>query len=310
MPLQLPNLDDRTFRDLVEEARRLIPTVAPEWTNHNPSDPGITLIELFAYIADISIYRLNRVTTANAHSFLRLLRGPKWSPSGSSHESLEKDIRETVLLLRERERAVTADDFEFLAQKADARVARVRCLPARDLTMDLRAQRPGHVSVIVVPRQESKEEIGNILDSVRLDLEPRRLLGTQLHVVGPFYHRIDFKITFVPKEDELLPEETGGAEGGTLLPRVRDALAGLLHPLTGGEDGGGWPFGRSVYLSEIYELVDRLPGIDYVTEVKLSTPEPERIILNGKGTMAGVHIQPHELVEIGTITVETGGTQP
>ena len=62
MPIVLPNLDDRTFVDLVEEARTLIPTHAPEWTDHNPSDPGITLVELFAYLAEILMYRLNRIS--------------------------------------------------------------------------------------------------------------------------------------------------------------------------------------------------------------------------------------------------------
>ena len=75
MPLQLPNLDDRRYADLVEEARALIPTYTPEWTNHNPSDPGITLIELFAFLSEMLLYRLNRVTAANILSFLKLLNG-------------------------------------------------------------------------------------------------------------------------------------------------------------------------------------------------------------------------------------------
>jgi hypothetical protein len=78
MPLQLPNLDDRRYADLVEEARSLIPTHAPEWTNHNPSDPGITLIELFAYLTEMLIYRLNRVTDENKKKFLKLLKGSEW----------------------------------------------------------------------------------------------------------------------------------------------------------------------------------------------------------------------------------------
>ena len=80
MPLQLPNLDDRRYADLVEEARSLIPTFAPEWTNHNPSDPGITLIELFAFLSEMLIYRLNRVTARNVLSFLKLLNGTDWNP--------------------------------------------------------------------------------------------------------------------------------------------------------------------------------------------------------------------------------------
>lgn len=56
-----PNLDDRTYKDIVEEAVRLIPHYCPEWTNHNPSDPGITLIELFAWMTEMMLYRINKV---------------------------------------------------------------------------------------------------------------------------------------------------------------------------------------------------------------------------------------------------------
>jgi hypothetical protein len=57
MSLQLPNLDDRSYEDLVQEALALIPTHAPQWTNHNPSDPEITLVELFAFLTEATIYR-------------------------------------------------------------------------------------------------------------------------------------------------------------------------------------------------------------------------------------------------------------
>jgi hypothetical protein len=113
MPLPLPNLDDRTYQDLVEEARGLIRNSAPAWTNYNPSDPGITLIELFAYLTEILIYRLNRVTDANRYAFLKLLNGPDWQPS--PQKTLAEEIRETVLTLRRSDRAVTCQDFESLA---------------------------------------------------------------------------------------------------------------------------------------------------------------------------------------------------
>ena len=61
MTLPTPNLDDRTFDDIVEEAIRLIPQYCPEWTNYNPSDPGITLVELFAWMTEMILYRLNKV---------------------------------------------------------------------------------------------------------------------------------------------------------------------------------------------------------------------------------------------------------
>jgi predicted phage baseplate assembly protein len=55
------DLDDRTFQDLVNEARIRIQQTCPEWTEHNVSDPGITLIELFAWMTELTIYRLNRI---------------------------------------------------------------------------------------------------------------------------------------------------------------------------------------------------------------------------------------------------------
>ena len=67
-----PNLDDRSFEDIVQEAIRLIPQYCPEWTNHNRSDPGITLIELFAWMTEMTLYRLNRVPDKNFLAFIHL----------------------------------------------------------------------------------------------------------------------------------------------------------------------------------------------------------------------------------------------
>jgi len=68
-----PNLDDRSHADIVAEAIRLIPQYCPEWTNHNTSDPGVTLIELFAWMTEMIIYRLNKVTDKNFLAFLDLM---------------------------------------------------------------------------------------------------------------------------------------------------------------------------------------------------------------------------------------------
>ncbi|MDX2152665.1 MAG: putative baseplate assembly protein [Bryobacteraceae bacterium] len=71
--LQLPQLDDRRWTDIVNESRARIPAYAPEWTDHNASDPGITLLELFAAIAEQNIYWLNRVPRRTQLRFLALL---------------------------------------------------------------------------------------------------------------------------------------------------------------------------------------------------------------------------------------------
>lgn len=73
MSLEIPNLDDRTWVDLVEEARSLIPRVAPLWTDHNAHDPGITFIELFAWLAEMQLYQLNRVSQRHREVFGELV---------------------------------------------------------------------------------------------------------------------------------------------------------------------------------------------------------------------------------------------
>jgi predicted phage baseplate assembly protein len=67
------NLDDRTFQDLVSEARTRIAQACPEWTEHNVSDPGITLVELFAWMTELTIYRLNRIPDKLHVTLLELL---------------------------------------------------------------------------------------------------------------------------------------------------------------------------------------------------------------------------------------------
>lgn len=171
MPIKLPNLDDRTFDDLVAEGRSLIHVYAPEWTDHNESDPGITLIELFAYLTEMLLYRLNRVTDANRCAFLKLIDGIERTPSpqhpgmvtraGSPGEvALSAEVQAVVLNLREQDRAVTCEDFERLALASDPRAERARCVPQRDL----KSAKPyetaeGHVSVAVLPTEASFESV-------------------------------------------------------------------------------------------------------------------------------------------------------
>lgn len=73
MSLILPNLDDRKFQDIVDEAKQRIPTHCREWTDHNVSDPGVTLIELFAWMTDLLLYRLNRVPERHYVAFMKML---------------------------------------------------------------------------------------------------------------------------------------------------------------------------------------------------------------------------------------------
>lgn len=73
MPLPDAPLDDRTHDQIVADVKALIPRYAPEWTNQNESDPGVTMLELFASVADMLLYRLNRVPERNYVKFLQLV---------------------------------------------------------------------------------------------------------------------------------------------------------------------------------------------------------------------------------------------
>jgi len=73
MALPAPNLDDRRFQDLVDDAKRMVMRKCPEWTDHNVSDPGVTLIETFAFMTDQLLYRLNRVPDRLYVKFLELI---------------------------------------------------------------------------------------------------------------------------------------------------------------------------------------------------------------------------------------------
>ena len=83
MALPVPNLDDRRFQDLVDEAKRLVQQKCPEWTDHNVSDPGVTLIELFAWMTDQVVYRLNRVPDRNYVKFLELIGVSLYPPTAA-----------------------------------------------------------------------------------------------------------------------------------------------------------------------------------------------------------------------------------
>ena len=73
MPLPSPNLDDRDFQSIVDDVKRQIGLRCPEWTDHNVSDPGVTLLELFAFMAEMTQFRLNQVPEKNHLKFLDLL---------------------------------------------------------------------------------------------------------------------------------------------------------------------------------------------------------------------------------------------
>ena len=86
MTLPQPYLDDRRFQDLVDDAKRLVAARCPEWSDHNVSDPGVTLIETFAFMTDELFYRLNRVPDKLYIAFLELIGTTLFPPTAARAE--------------------------------------------------------------------------------------------------------------------------------------------------------------------------------------------------------------------------------
>ncbi len=83
MPLPAPALDNRRYQDLLNEALARIPVHTPEWTNYGPADPGVTLIEVFAFLTENLLYRTNQIPERNRSKFLQLL-GVPLTPAASA----------------------------------------------------------------------------------------------------------------------------------------------------------------------------------------------------------------------------------
>jgi hypothetical protein len=104
--------------------------------------------------------------------------------------------------------------------------------------------------------------------SVESFLNERRLLGTSLEVVSP-------KLMWVSISARVrLPEQSTAAMQVETRRRAEAALYRYLNPYTGGPDGTGWAFGRDLHVSELYALLQRIPGIEFVDELHISVRDP------------------------------------
>ena len=373
MPLPLENLDDRAYADLLDEARTRIPALIPEWTNHNPSDPGITLLELLAWRTEMLVYRTNQVPAEHLRMFLKLLRGPdETTPEGDA--AVRPALDHAVAELRRRFRAVTAEDFEALStgefndwlskqHRAEVKdgvagltewaevtgldpadpggcpssvwpIARARCVPDRDFGA-LRLERrnreaPGHVSVVIVPTRDGTpapetfegekapmalmraapppRSASAEVKAVWGFLDERRTLTTQHHVVEPRYVPVRARMLVVLRPDVPgrganapaalhAPHDAGSLDEG-YWRHVQDidarralvrVLEGFFDPVSGGRDGSGWPFGRGVYLSELYKLLEDQEMVDYVSTLQVcSSDDRARLLWNDQDQAFGL----------------------
>lgn len=308
MPIQLPELADKTYKDIMDEMLVSIPKYSDTWTNYNPSDPGITILELLSWIAETTLYRINRIPEESYVNFLRLVAGASGSEVEAFLSLLEKDpnadkayvkllkflkdvergekksvhdIKAAALdYLNSHYRAVTADDFEALSieateNEADAKVKRAIVFEHPE---------EGKIEIIIVADVMYKDSpvYKNLVKKVNDYLYPRRLVGTIIEVKAPVYTdvAIDAEIVCYPY-----------AKVEDVKKKIRKDILEYLDPLTGGADKKGWHYGRPITIFEIDRIIEEIEGVEHAKSVVLDRDE-ELIIKEIKGL---VHLKPENL---------------
>ncbi|MBK8988443.1 MAG: putative baseplate assembly protein [Chloroflexi bacterium] len=222
-------------------------------------------------IGNVQTGILNTLKTAIPYIARVRNREPAWG--GLDAETLEAAMMRAPKLLRSRGRAVTEDDFEFLARQAlPAAIGRVRCLQPRPSAAGRVA--PGQVYVLVVPRvanpagflaPEQLEPSAEHVARLGSYLDERRLLTTQLDIRAPAYRWVAARVQL---------RAAPGINQADVESEVLARLYRFLNPLTGGPGGDGWPFGRELFLSDVYQTLQGLPHVQFIRNVDLFIAAP------------------------------------
>ncbi len=198
-------------------------------------------------------------------------RQPGWG--GLDAETLASAMMRAPAMLRSRDRAVTEADFEFLArQSLPAAIGRVKCL--QPSPADASRVVPGQVYILVIPKISRPE---GRLEQQALSLKPediaaltafldeRRLLTTRLDIRPPAYQWVAVKVKL---------RAAPGADQAVVESEVLKRLYKFLNPLTGGSAGDGWPFGRELFISDVYQCLQGIPNILFVRSVEMFASRP------------------------------------
>jgi len=195
--------------------------------------------------------------------------------------------------IRSRYRAVTAQDFEFLAGEASPRIARAVCIPPGD-----GAPVPLHLLPRVYPadRLLAYDELlpdEELMREVQEYLDERRLIGTTVDLMPCRFRGLSVVVNLqaTPLADTTRVEED-----------VSHALYTYLNPLVGGNatgPGTGWPFGRSLNQGELYGIVHAVPGVEFVKILRIYETNLETGEQSSKPAGTHIVLEPDELLASG-----------
>jgi hypothetical protein len=224
-----------------------------------------------------------------AAPFVQRVSNPRAAEGGAEAETMDAVQIRGPQRIRHRGRALAARDYEALALEATPGVAIARALSATAPNLRPAA---GWVTVIIVPQSQDPQprpsfELRRQVHRYLAERTPATVSAARIGVIGPTYLPIGVAAIIVPRELGL---------AGLVESRARAALHAFLHPLYGGPDGRGWPFGRDVYLSDVAALLEAVAGVDYVAELHLllnDTPQGEQVA-----------VPPDRMVVAGTLTID------
>jgi len=194
--------------------------------------------------------------------FVSEVLNPIGATGGHDAETIDDVKDRAAITVRTQMRAVTARDYELLVKLAAPSIARVVCADADTLG------KPGHVLIQVVPRVprdvpdfQALLPGADVLEEIRSFIDQRRPLGAVVHIEPPKYLGVA-----VAARVALKP----GALRDIVLAQADAALRLFMHPVEGGLDGQGWPFGHPVLTGDIHAVLQRVPGLAYVDVVRLT----------------------------------------
>ena len=200
---------------------------------------------------------------------------------GADEEPIEETMRRAPEELRIRYRAVTVDDYEFLAREASTDLTIRRCLPPRvhraagaggagdpwEFGAMIRA--PGTVNLVIVPdRGLEVPRPEPTQDQIRLVqgyLDARRDLTARLEVVGPRYLPIIVNVEIMVWQQAL----TAGADRAEIEAETRARIQAFLHPTRGGPGGTGWTVGQPVFTSDLFRALMPTEDLGYISVLQV-----------------------------------------
>ena len=187
---------------------------------------------------------------------------------GRDEETLAEAKKRAPRAIKSRCRAVTAEDFEHLAMEAAQRSsAPKRCLCSIRIFRASRCRVSSPSSSCRMPMPPNPMPSEGTLRTVCAYLDQRRLLTTELYVIKPTYQQVEVQGEVIVNDNADLAE---------VNERIEKTLLDYFHPLKGGEDGLGWPFGGTIFYSRVYQRVFTVPGVQSIQRLV--------IVLDGEAT--------------------------